>query len=164
MPDPEITNRQLSAFKRFTKLLPQGKELDLVILKSHLMIEEQLNLLIDERLKNPSTLDDTKFETSHRISLAEALFPPDFQPWLWDGIRKLNSLRNRIAHNIEPKDINDKIDDLIQSFRGDIKNWDTDRQSRLEFTLWSMFDAVAELVESQKAPIVELVPRDLTPL
>ena len=55
MSTDEITDRQLESFQRFLKLLPHGKDLDLVILKAHLLIEEQLRQLISERLKNPST-------------------------------------------------------------------------------------------------------------
>jgi hypothetical protein len=44
----EITDRQFRAFKRFVKLLPHGRELDLVVVKGHLLIVEQMNLLIDD--------------------------------------------------------------------------------------------------------------------
>lgn len=58
MSTDKISDRQLESFQRFLKLLPHGKDLDLIILKAHLLIEDQLRQLISERLKNPASLDD----------------------------------------------------------------------------------------------------------
>ena len=153
----EITPRQLQAFERFLKLLPQGKELDLVILKAHLLVEEQLNFLIAGRLKTPSVLlNEERFESHYRIRLAQSLFESDFQPWLWKSLVQLNRLRNRVAHSLTPKGIDDIIDDLIQSIPGDFGKAGATRQERFELSLWSLFDAVSELVDRQRAQIVEL--------
>jgi hypothetical protein len=151
MADTKITDRQLSAFRRFLNRLPHGKEIDLVILKAHLLIEEQVNEISRERLKNPSVLlDEERLESLDRIRLAQSLFEPNFQPWLWHALRKLNKLRNRIAHNIEPKGINDLIDDLIKSIPGSFhKDEDATRQDRLELSMWSLFEAVSALVEPE---------------
>jgi hypothetical protein len=161
MPAGDITDRQLRAFRRFLERLPHGKELDLVILKAHLLIGEQVNALLQERLKNPSVLlGEERFESFYRICAAQAFFTPDFQPWLWHALRQLNKLRNRVAHHIEPKRIDNLIDDLIRSIPGDIGKGAPTGQERFEFALWSLFDAVSELVESRKALVVELVNRD----
>ncbi len=48
----EITERQLLAFKRFLSALPHGQDTELVLLKGHILIEEQVRLLIDRRLRN----------------------------------------------------------------------------------------------------------------
>lgn len=130
-----------------------------MILKAHLLIEEQVNALIQERLKNPAVLlGEERFESSYRISLAQSFFAPDFKPWLWHALKQLNKLRNRIAHKIEPKGINDIIDDLVGSIPGGMDA--LTRQRRFDFALWSLFDAVSELVESQKTPGADLVNRD----
>jgi hypothetical protein len=160
MTDIEITDRQLKAFRRFLNRLPHGKELELVVLKAHLLMEEQINLLVDERTKNPTALEEAKLESFHRICLAQSFFPPDHQPWLWKALKKLNTLRNRIAHDLDPKGVEDKIEDFVSSFPGEIGKTGDDRQTRFELTLWSMFDAVSELVEPRKAPVVELVDRN----
>src|SRR5260221_9560091 len=100
MPSAKITRRRIEAFKRFLVLLPHGRELDLVILKAHLLIEEQINALVAERLRNaPVLLNEERFESYYRICLAQSFFPSDFQPWLWHALRQLSKLRNRIAHN-----------------------------------------------------------------
>ena len=149
--DREITPRQLKAFERFLQLLPHGRELDLVILKAHLLIEEQLNLLIASRLSNPDVLLEEKFESYYRILLAQSFFESDFRPWLWKSLLQLNTLRNRIAHSLAPKGISHIIDHLIQTIPGNFDEFDRDTQVRFEFALWSLFDAVSELVVEQSA-------------
>lgn len=159
MPDKHITDRQGKAFWRFLELLPHGKELDLVILKAHLLIEEQVNALINERLKNSSViLEEERFESYYRICLAQSFFAPDFQPWLWRALKQMNKLRNRVAHRIEPKGIDNLIEDIIKSVPFKYGVGST-RQERFEFALWSLFDAVSELVDSRKAPVVGIVNR-----
>ena len=160
MADSEITVRQLEAFQRFLSLLPHGKDLDLVILKAHLLIEEQVNALIDERLKTFSALKKAHLGSFHRICLAESFFPSDFQPWLWPALRKLNELRNDIAHQLSPAGIDASVDHIIKSIPGEIGKVSNTRQEQFEMTLWSMFDAVSELVESRKAPVIELINRE----
>jgi len=54
MPTQQITDRQLDAFRRFLRILPNGKDVELVILKAHLLIEEQVRQIVDERLKDPA--------------------------------------------------------------------------------------------------------------
>ncbi len=153
MPDSEITEHQLQAFNRFLSVLPSGRELDLVILKAHLLIEEQVNVLIDERLKSAAALKKAQLDSFQRICLAESFFPSDFQPWLWPALKKLNKLRNDIAHQISPAGIDARIDYIIKLMpgAGDIGNVANTRQRQFEITLWSLFDAVSNLVESRKA-------------
>jgi len=140
-------------------LLPHGKELDLVILKAHLLIEEQINLLVAERLKNPDViLDEERFESHYRIRLAQSFFPIDFQPWLWHALRQLNRLRNRVAHSLSPKGLNDIAEDVIRAVPGELSPPDAALQYRLEIALWSLFDAVSELVETRKATVQVIRP------
>ncbi len=157
----EISDRHIEASRRFFELLPRGKELDLVILKAHLLIEEQLNFLLAERLKNPSVLDEIELGSFHRICLAQSFFPPDHQPWLWKGLKKLNKLRNHIAHNLEPKGVQDRIDDLISGYPpGALSNRFPERQARFKYMLWLMHNAISELLYTPRAPVVVFSAKD----
>ena len=93
----DVSARQLEAFKRFLSLLPHGKERELVILKGHLLIEEQLRQLIDERVQNPKALNERRIDFSHCVSLAKAFFPEGHDPALWKSLEELNTLRNLLA-------------------------------------------------------------------
>lgn len=153
-----VSDRSVKAFRRFLQLLPHGKDVDLVILKAHLLIEEQLRHIIDERVRNRDALDDARLGFHQCACLVEAFFPPDFEPSLWQAVKKLNKIRNKIAHEIEPTALQNTLDDLVNSFPsgfGKIKG----NIERLELTLWSLFVAVSDLIQYPSAMVLELAPR-----
>lgn len=47
-----ISDREVAAFRRFILKLPHEADPTLVVLKAHLLIEEQLRLAVDERMVN----------------------------------------------------------------------------------------------------------------
>jgi hypothetical protein len=156
-----VTERQLAAFRRFIDRLPHGKDIDLVILKAHLLMEEQVNAILHERLQNPDMLlREEKFESSYRIRLAQSFFEPEYESWIWESLLKLNSLRNRVAHNIDPKGREDRMKDIVdyveehtglvgQYLRAALPNTigASPAQTRFENTLWILFEAVSAQVE-----------------
>lgn len=155
----DVSTKQIQAFQRFLRVLPQGKDQELVLLKGHLLIEEQVRQIVDERLKSPGALIDTRIDCHQAICLAQAFFPVDFQPWLWAALKKLNTIRNDIAHKLEPKGLSDKINDFITSFPSGFADAPANAD-RFELTLWSMFVAVSDLVETPSAQVIALVPRN----
>ena len=156
----EITERQLRAFKSFLSNLPHGQDAELVLLKGHILIEEQVRLLIDRRLRNPEALREANagLECHQAIQLAKAFFPPGYQAEVWRAIAKLNTMRNDIAHRILPrKNLDDRISAFVESFPTGFHDL-TDKAMRFEFTLWSLFDAVSELVDTPNAEVLQLAP------
>lgn len=159
MTDQEVTNRQAEAFRRFLTLLPHGKDRRLVVLQAHLLIEEQLRQLVEERLKNIHAIDEAALDFHQCACVAQSFFPPDHLPWLWTGVKKLNKIRNHIAHKLDSKGLQDRMDDLVNSFPSGFKAFD-DEISRFELTLWSLFAAVSDLVETPSAKVVPLRASD----
>lgn len=154
----EPTERQLEAFKRFLAELPHGKDQELVLLKSHILIEEQVRLLIDRRVRNPEALREANCELDCRqaIALAQSFYPPDHETWLWKALVKLNKMRNDIAHSIQARQsLSDRISAWVESVPSGYADWD-DKTLRFEITLWSVFDAVSELVDTPSAEIIRL--------
>jgi hypothetical protein len=159
MSEPEISKRRLQAFKRFLERLPHGKDVDLFILKAHLLIEEQINALIRERLESPDTLlAEERFESIYRIRLAQSFFERDHAPWLWHAVVQLNKLRNRVAHSIDPKGRENIMLDVVQSVPMTAGKDTRPLQDRFEFTIWYLFEAISSLVEPSKGKVLELVP------
>lgn len=116
---PPITERQIKAFRRFISRLPHRKDVDLVILKAHLLMEEQVNAILRERLLNPDMLlREERFESLYRIRLAQSFFEPDYETWIWETLVKLNSLRKQVAHNIDPKGREDRMKDIVRRVTG----------------------------------------------
>jgi len=146
---PEFTTRHLEAFQRFLSLLPHGKEPELVLLKGHLLIEEQIHALIDRRLQNPQALREAnaRLEAHQAIQLAQAFFPPGHMVDIWRAISKLNTLRNDIAHKlVEKGSLADRIEAWVQSAPTGARDFD-DSTARFEITLWALFEVVSSLVD-----------------
>jgi hypothetical protein len=147
--DDQVTPRQIDAFKRFMKFLSPDQDLTLVILKGHLLIEEQIREIIAERVKRPDVLEaeDVRRRIGFDVAtyIAEAFFPKELEPWLWKAARKLNTVRNAIGHSVEPRNLDTKIDDFVDSVGAglDLRG---DRQGRFEGALFSLFEAVSSLV------------------
>lgn len=154
----KVSVNQINAFRRFLKILPHGKDQDLVLLKAHLLIEEQVRKLIEERVKNPDALIEARINCHQAICIAQSLFSADFQPWLWPAMKKLNRIRNEIAHKTQPK-LDNQIKDFVASFPSESSS-ELFEADGFELTLWSMFVAVSDLVEAPSAQIIQLIPKN----
>lgn len=147
MTAPPPPERVTKAFRAFITRLPKG-DLELVLLKAHIMIEVEIRLLIDRRLLNAAALKEANALDCHQaIKLAKAFFPPDHAPELWECLVKLNKMRNEIAHNMLPKgSLEDRIEAWLDIYPPTIDLGEALEQ-RFGLALWSIFCWVAELVE-----------------
>jgi hypothetical protein len=112
MPLPKSDTHAIASFSKFYQFLPRGEDVSLLILKLHLLVEEQVRAFVDERLANAEALKKTTLECHQAICLAEALSDEDIHPNVWEAARKLNSLRNSIAHNLEPSGVIDRMNNI----------------------------------------------------
>jgi hypothetical protein len=152
-----ITDRQLHAFRNFLETLPHGRDTELVLLKGHLLVEEQIHLIIHRRLRNPNVLAEanSRLETHQAIQLARAFFPPDHMPEIWLAALKLNKLRNDIAHRIWPsQSLSDKVAAWVTMIPSALTNG-PDATQNFEIALWTVFEAISSLVDQ---PSAELLP------
>jgi hypothetical protein len=97
--------------------LPEEGETELVILKGHLLLEELLRKYIDKHVKNPEALKDAKFEFHHCLAIARALAGDEIRGAIWAAIKQVNSIRNDLAHQLEPRKLEDKIQSLKSHMR-----------------------------------------------
>lgn len=153
--DLDVSKKELESFRRFLSLLPHGKDTELVLLKAHILIDEQIHQIINGRVKNPDALKDGRLECHQAICLAQSFFPPEFQPFLWDALKKLNKMRNDIAHKAENTGLHDRIEGFITEYPWGFQEME-DKVARFELSLWSLFAHVARLVESPEEKVIEL--------
>jgi hypothetical protein len=109
---PPINEHATAAFRRFYTLIPRSEDSALIILKIHLLIEEQIRAFLDERLANAKSLKRADLTCHQAICLAEALSTEDIYPQVWEAARKLNELRNKIAHNLEPAGVLERMAEM----------------------------------------------------
>ncbi|MDR3516020.1 MAG: hypothetical protein P4M00_09400 [Azospirillaceae bacterium] len=100
----------------FRQHFPKSSDLTLIVLKGHLLIEEAVNSFISNLMPNPDALKATRLDCFQRIRLLRALLPMrDFYGDL-DAVEKLNTLRNKFAHNLNPAQIEDQIEIFVRLF------------------------------------------------
>ena len=72
-------------------------------------------------------------------------------------------MRNDIAHNILSREsLNDQMWAWAESFPTGFNEF-TDKALRFEATLWSLFDAVSELVDTPNAEVLQMPAGDSKP-
>jgi len=98
---------------RAERLLPEGEDLILVILKGHLLIEEQLELVLEHLSRSPGELQDARLTFAQRFRLVRALTGnPGTEVCRF--IKNLNSLRNQLMHQAEHPNLTEAIDRLLE--------------------------------------------------
>ena len=103
---------------RHDKHFPIGADITLQVLKGHLLVEELLREIFLLQLPFPEAIKGsrgTSFECHQIICLVQAMtLHSDKEPWLWDAAKRLNGIRNDLAHKLEPKALDAKVQSLIQ--------------------------------------------------
>ena len=93
----------LKPLNRFLEHLPKNGDVELAILKCHLLIEELLEKVITREAKNHGYLERAKLEFSQKMHLARAYSQLEQETWLWGAIKKLNDTRNELVHGLSPE-------------------------------------------------------------
>jgi hypothetical protein len=102
-------------------LFPAGDDLTLIVLKGHLLIEEQLNARLQDIARRPEHLPDRL--GFHSLSmLCKALFYGEnaAEEWFWSAISRLNAIRNHLAHSLEAPQLETKVDEMVRTLEQDV--------------------------------------------
>ena len=106
-----------SAWGRYASFLPETDDVSLIVLKGHLIIEELLVALVERHCFNPKCLTKARLSFAQTTYVAQALFRlPESAPW-WEPIRQLNTLRNSLVHQLQPKELEEKVTSLYSMCR-----------------------------------------------
>jgi hypothetical protein len=162
---PPFDKHATESFRRFYLLLPRDGDTTLLILKLHLLVEEQVRAYVDQRLASPKALDAAKLECHQAICLAEALCNDDIHENVWEAARKLNGLRNHIAHSLEPKGVSDRMDHIssliglpLATLKDQEKTQEQNAADNLSFAVSMLYNEIALYVRRRPAQVVSLVP------
>lgn len=118
--------------QNYERIVPFADEATMV-LKAHLLLEQSLWKLIAARIADPALIEGLRGENSGvrngkaLVQLAQALAARDEVPMnngdkIWPALYQLNSLRNRLAHELEPdrKKIEKYMRDVSTSLLGNV--------------------------------------------
>ena len=104
----------------FLRHFPRTDDTTLIILKGHLLLEEEINHLLHEMLANPAALDGLQINFFIKTQFLRALIKNETLDNILDAAEKLNRLRNRLAHNLEPSGVEAAIRDFVTGADGRI--------------------------------------------
>ncbi len=100
---------------RFLRLLPIEGGHELVILKGHLLIEEVLSDVCAESLRESNPLGikvGERMMFAEKLRFAWALNSDGLDECVWRWLKELNQIRNKMAHTVEPVNIETRINRL----------------------------------------------------
>jgi hypothetical protein len=125
----------------------------LLVLKGHLLVEEGLKLAISNRMSNPIAFDELNLTFSQTTKLARAMFQSSNKSEnpLWDAVAALNTLRNKLMHNLESGDLQPLLDRLVVTTDPPIGWEDTDLSVKLSLAIGMLIGFVSVLGALQDA-------------
>jgi hypothetical protein len=154
--EPPNLNDPFEAFSRFDSILDDAEgDLTLTVLKGHLLIEEQLRALLIAASKSPAAIDEANLRFSQMLSLVKALYNDDSLTRIWNAIKALNSLRNQLAHRLEPRDVERRVTEFAKVIVEPPNNegWTKDGLlAALNQGLGYIYAAVSRIPRSSNAP------------
>ena len=104
------------ALVRIKSHLPESDDLTLIVLKGHLILEEEINALLSDLVENEKPLIKARFSFAQRLALIEAhVSRKEAQSLNLNAAGKLNSLRNELAHNLSSDKLEKRLSDFLQS-------------------------------------------------
>ncbi len=97
--------------ERAERVLDGIKDGTLMTLKAHLLLEEALYAAVRAKCINPEYVEKANLSFYSQLQMARALYPvpsddekrKTASDMFWDASKALNTLRNKLAHNLEPK-------------------------------------------------------------
>ena len=140
----EIMDLEKRATEKYIKAVMEKKDDISIVLISHLNVEYWIEEFIHYSLRKPEKiLDSVKLTFLEKLALAESLgFDIDDETGLAQAIKRLNALRNRIAHKLE-----------YRLTKNDLRLLST-----LKFELPKERKELVDWVEQMESPIGVLVP------
>jgi hypothetical protein len=129
MDDDHISAASLDAIRRMLRHLPQQNDLTLIVLKSHLLIEQQMMDVVRKRAPADEVkkIERLKFFPLTRVTRAlierEAVAEDRWDDDWWEAIDLLNTLRNRLAHRLEAADAKTLAEQFVTLVSADYPDW-----------------------------------------
>jgi hypothetical protein len=93
---------QQEALARFTEELNHVDDVAQIILKGHLVMEGLMNESIETFLLHGELVEIAGLRVHQKITLSRAISTSDQNNKMWELVSKVNTVRNALAHSLEP--------------------------------------------------------------
>lgn len=119
----EFFERLRNRSEKFKKYVEEENDMTMIILNSHMFIEELLTEILILSLKNSNPLAikvSQNMMFAQKLNLVWALSDKSIEINIWSSLKTLNAIRNKMAHSLEPKGIDLMIEDFIVGVHHDL--------------------------------------------
>ena len=103
----EFEDRGQKSYERWWEELQREDPSVTLVLRGHLLLEEEINLFFAKTLIHPQLIDKMQF--SQKLRIFRAMQEDGRSSELWDLIELLTTLRNQTAHGRLEKNVKDRI-------------------------------------------------------
>jgi len=101
--------------KILAHLVP-ASDITTLVLKGHLLLEEEINRTLSGILGNVQPLDDARLSFFQRLQVLRAIDRTNIAAECLDAASALNRIRNRLAHNLENAGIEAEVNGLVDKY------------------------------------------------
>ncbi len=152
--------------EKFKKHFPDSDDLLAIVLRGHLLVEEFLDRLNRHCFHFSEYYDQANLRFSKKLLIARAqvLVPHSNPDAFFNGIMKLNELRNNLAHNLDSMKLKNKLTEFLDAMESTYsKEVITDHnpknktiEVRVRFAVWyllgqlEVLDNVVEFMEKSR--------------
>jgi hypothetical protein len=101
--------------RRFKRHFARANDFAVIVLKGHLLLEESVNHWLEGLLHRPEAIEGANLRFRQKLCLIRSLIkaPHHYTLRMIDAAEKLNTIRNKLAHHLDPPQIEVLVTDFI---------------------------------------------------
>ena len=111
--------RNSTDFISFIKGMENLEDEHLHIIRGHLLIEQRLRELINAKIRNVDALIEARLTFNQLLCIAKAFYWERDSERLWEGITKLNNIRNSLSHKATIENYERDVAAFLSLIEGD---------------------------------------------
>jgi len=148
----EIYKEHEQSEVRIARVMLQVRDTELLVLKTHLLVEESLFSLLEHRLTKPEAIANSRFTFAQLLSLVKGMYDyPSFNAeWLFTAAGKLNKIRNKMAHKLDQDEFEADLDKYVKYVINENYSKEASLDNPLHFALGSIPVSLAALLSLDK--------------
>lgn len=128
-----------------SKQIPRIDDVTLIVIKGHLVVERCLFEILQKNMHNHKYLEDARLSFAQLLNLVQAISKMPPHENTFNDIKRLNRLRNHLAHNL-PNENTDKLIDEFIDYAGVRSDDHTSRAQKVWDQIYSMLGAISILI------------------
>ncbi len=108
--------------EEYGHLIYTVNELDLIILRGHLIIEDELKIIISKFVFHSKYIPEARLTFYQMVNIARSMTLDESNNTIWNIVITLNKIRNIVAHSIGSANFHKLINKLKKHFNDEFKD------------------------------------------